>query len=162
TRGCSMAPISPDSRAALRQWIARGLSLILGLAVFVFLSGAVNSAYGQGQEDKKHGEGLAHGAAEHAGGEAEHKAPNALEHVMDQLEHWELFHTIRPQSLPLPKIFGIQITKYMLLELIAAVLILLIYVPLAKRAQSGQPPRGWWDNCFEVLLTFVRNEMAKP
>src|SRR5579884_2223933 len=29
TRGCSMAPISPDSRAAVRRWIARGLPLIL-------------------------------------------------------------------------------------------------------------------------------------
>jgi F-type H+-transporting ATPase subunit a len=27
---------------------------------------------------------------------------------------------------------------------------------------SGQPPVGWQDNCREVLLTFVRNEVARP
>jgi F-type H+-transporting ATPase subunit a len=62
----------------------------------------------------------------------------------------------------LPKIAGFQITKYMVLELIAAALILAIYIPLARRVQSGAPPRGWWDNTFEVLLTFVREDVAKP
>jgi F-type H+-transporting ATPase subunit a len=53
-------------------------------------------------------------------------------------------------------------TKYMLLELIAAVLILLIFIPLAQRARSGEPPRGAWHNAFETLLTFIRDEVAKP
>jgi F-type H+-transporting ATPase subunit a len=135
--------------------------LVVGLAVFAWLAGALSLARGQGHEDKHHDEGKAHATAEHEGHEAEH-TPNALEHVMDQLENWEIFHTIYPQHLPLPKIFGIQISKYMLLELITAGLICLIYIPMAKRVQSGAPPKGWWDNCFEVLLTFVRNEMARP
>ena len=55
-----------------------------------------------------------------------------------------------------------QITKFMILELIAAALILLIYVPLARRSQRGELPKGRWWNAFESLLTFVRNEIAKP
>lgn len=53
-------------------------------------------------------------------------------------------------------------TKFMLLELVAAVLILLIYIPLANRAASGEAPRGMWWNCFESLLTFIRERVAKP
>jgi F-type H+-transporting ATPase subunit a len=127
--------------------------------VFAFLPGAI--ARGQGPEDKKHGESKAHATTEHKGHETEHHEPNALEHVIDDVK-LTFFHAFPPQEWHLPKIFGFQITKYMLLEVIAGGLILLIYIPLAKRAQSGTPPKGWWDNCFEVLLTFVRNEMAKP
>src|SRR5262249_24734387 len=57
---------------------------------------------------------------------------------------------------------GFRITKFMLLELIAAGLIVAIYAPLTRRLQSGEPPRGAWINAFEVLLTFIRNQVAKP
>jgi F-type H+-transporting ATPase subunit a len=50
----------------------------------------------------------------------------------------------------------------MLLELVAAGLILLIYIPLARKARNGDLPRGWRWNMFECLLTFVRNEIARP
>jgi F-type H+-transporting ATPase subunit a len=53
-------------------------------------------------------------------------------------------------------------TKFMLLELVAAGLVCAIYIPLAKRMQSGEPPKGAWDNAFEVLLTFIRDEVARP
>jgi F-type H+-transporting ATPase subunit a len=55
-----------------------------------------------------------------------------------------------------------QLTKFMILELVAVVLILLIYIPLSRRSQNGELPRGGWWNAFESLLTFVRNEIAKP
>src|SRR5437764_13022709 len=90
-------------------------------------------------------------------------AHSSLDHVMDTNPEgrpvWEFFHGM---ELPLPEIFGFQITKFMLLELIAAGLIILIFVPLARRARSGALPKGAWWNCFESLLTFVRNEIAKP
>jgi F-type H+-transporting ATPase subunit a len=56
--------------------------------------------------------------------------------------------------------FGL--TKFMVLELLAAILILLIFIPLAKRAESGDPPTGFFWNTFESLLTFIRNKVAKP
>lgn len=56
--------------------------------------------------------------------------------------------------------FGLS--KFMLLELLAAGLILAIFIPLAKRAESGEPPRGPFSNTFESLLTFIRERVAKP
>src|SRR5262245_45703992 len=54
------------------------------------------------------------------------------------------------------------ISKFMVLELIAAGLVALVYVRLAKRIQSGAPPTGAWDNFFEGILTFIRDDVAKP
>ena len=89
--------------------------------------------------------------------------PSPFEHVMDATQHWHFFETIGPKKgITLPKIFGFQITKFMILELIAAAIILLIYIPLAGQLRSGEPPRGLWQNAFEWPLTFIRDEVAKP
>lgn len=87
--------------------------------------------------------------------------PDALHHVMDSPE-WELFMSFGPHAIHLPSILGLQITKFMLLQVIAALLVILVYVPLARRVAAGGPPRGAFDNFFEVLLTFVREQIAKP
>jgi F-type H+-transporting ATPase subunit a len=82
-------------------------------------------------------------AAEHGEG-----TPNPIEHVVD---------------VAILKIGNFKIfTKYMILEAIAAGLIIAIYIPLAKRIQSGDPPKGAFQNFFEILLTFVRDDIAKP
>jgi F-type H+-transporting ATPase subunit a len=59
-----------------------------------------------------------------------------------------------------PGWFGI--TKFMVLELVAALLIIAIYVPLARRVRDGNLPRGRFHHLFESLLTFVRDEIARP
>jgi len=46
--------------------------------------------------------------------------------------------------------------------LLAAGLILVIFIPLARRAQSGEPVRGGFWNAFEAVLTFIREQVAKP
>ncbi len=93
-----------------------------------------------------------------------HGPPDPMHHVKDATE-WEFFHYLT-EPIPLPAInlgfYEFQITKFMLLELIAAAVIIGIYVPLARRASSGNPPKGAWWNCFEVLLTFIRDEVARP
>ena len=81
-----------------------------------------------------------------------------MDHVKDS-PVWEFFHGV---EMSLPNLFGLQITKFMILELIAAGLILAIFIPLARRAHSGGLPRRAWWNAFESLLTFIRNEVAKP
>jgi F-type H+-transporting ATPase subunit a len=106
-----------------------------------------------------------------------HHEPTAMGHVQDQAGYWEIFDKVfggldiplgptdsHGHPIPLFTVAGHDIffTKFMLLELIAAALILAIYIPLAKRAKSGELPKGWFWNFFEVLLTFVRNEIAKP
>lgn len=84
-------------------------------------------------------------------------AVDFFEHVIDSyhiswLENFEFF------GFHLPAGFS----KFMLLETIAAALILIIYLPIARAAKNGQPPRGFIWNTFEVLLTFVRDQIAKP
>jgi F-type H+-transporting ATPase subunit a len=95
------------------------------------------------------------------GGHATHHEPTAMEHVMDggRGKPWELFESIPfLHEIRLPA----WLSKFMILEVIAALLIAAIYIPLARRAQRGSPVKGWKDNVFEVLLTFVRDEIAKP
>jgi F-type H+-transporting ATPase subunit a len=97
---------------------------------------------------------------------AHEHAPNAFHHVLDTTR-WEFFDRLLGgvewdlPAIPVP--WGhFQITKFMLLELLAAGLILAIYIPLARKAQNGDLPKGWRWNMFESLLTFVRNEIARP
>jgi F-type H+-transporting ATPase subunit a len=81
---------------------------------------------------------------------------NPFEHVMDSQE-WEFLESLG-LKIHLPGF----LTKFMILELIVAGLIVAIYFPLAKRVQTGQPVRGLFWNAFESLLVFVRDQVAKP
>jgi len=53
-------------------------------------------------------------------------------------------------------------TKLMLLELLAAVLIVAFVVPVCRRLRSGEPPKGRWANVVEAILLFIRDEVARP
>jgi F-type H+-transporting ATPase subunit a len=101
---------------------------------------------------------------------AEH-GHSPVDHVIDT-EYWEFFSSLFGHSvgIPLPRftfeLFGrivtFRITKYMILELVAAAIIIAIFVPLARRIAKGGPPTGWYWNMFESLLTFIRDQVAKP
>ncbi len=54
------------------------------------------------------------------------------------------------------------LTKFMLLELLAAGLVALIYIPLAKRLRQGGLARGPWQNFWEMILTFIRDDVVIP
>lgn len=62
----------------------------------------------------------------------------------------------------LPKIGDFQITKYMVLEVVAAVLLLAIFIPIARRVLRGGPPKGRLWNMFEAMVLFIRNEVVRP
>jgi F-type H+-transporting ATPase subunit a len=89
-------------------------------------------------------------------------AANPFEHVQDDIK-WAVFRAFEP-ALPVIHLgfYDLQITKFMLLELVAAGLMLAVFIPLSRRAASSDLPRGPWWNAFEGLLTFVRDEIAKP
>jgi len=63
-----------------------------------------------------------------------------------------------------PPVFGYQftITKFMILELVVALLMLAVFVPLARRISGGRAPRGRLWNLFEMMLVFIRDDMARP
>jgi F-type H+-transporting ATPase subunit a len=96
-------------------------------------------------------------------------AHNPLEHVLDTKD-WIFFQDwFNGVGFELAsfKILGyeFQLTKYMVLEVLAALVIIGIYVwpgRLAQRAADGSLPRGSFWNAFESLLTFIREQVAKP
>ncbi len=103
-------------------------------------------------------------AAPHIPKPEEHVSDTPYLHVTDILFGGSPEHP--GWVIPLPKIplFGyeFQITKFMILELIAAAAAIVIFVPLCRKASRGDLPRGPFWNAFESLLTFIRNEVARP
>ncbi len=57
---------------------------------------------------------------------------------------------------------GLHLTKFMVLEVVVAVMMVAIFVPLARRMASGGRPRGRWWNMFEVMVLFIRDQVARP
>jgi F-type H+-transporting ATPase subunit a len=55
-----------------------------------------------------------------------------------------------------------HLTKFMLLEVVAALLMVAVFVPLSRRIVRGGPPRGRYWNFFETMIVFVRDEVARP
>jgi F-type H+-transporting ATPase subunit a len=96
-------------------------------------------------------------------------AHDPLDHVMDSTKI-ETFESFGHHEIPIPALFTYRMfgqefqfpTKYMLLELVAAVLVAVFYIPLARKMKSGELPSGWRENAREVLLTFIRDEVARP
>ena len=84
-------------------------------------------------------------------------AQNPIEHVVDTYD-WHILESLH-WHFSLER-FGL--TKYMVIMLLAAALICLIFIPLARKIRNGDPPRGLFWNAFEGLLTFIRDNVAKP
>jgi F-type H+-transporting ATPase subunit a len=85
--------------------------------------------------------------------------------------HDDVFHHIRdfpyvelPLSEPLylPEVGGLQLTKFMLLQVVAGLLTLLIFRGLARRIRSGEPAKGRWWNFWESIAVYLRDEVVRP
>ncbi len=82
------------------------------------------------------------------------------EHVSDGTAyHLPEFLGIR---LELPTICGFQVTRFMVVEVVVALLMILFFVPLAVKMKSGRPVRGRFWNLLEVFLLYLRNEVIVP
>jgi F-type H+-transporting ATPase subunit a len=62
--------------------------------------------------------------------------------------------TIKPLDL--------QFTKFMFIELIAAILLCIFFVGLAKALAGGAIPRGRFRNMLEAMLLYFRDNVARP
>jgi F-type H+-transporting ATPase subunit a len=97
---------------------------------------------------------------------AEHPAPDPMHHVQDD-QKWTFFEELFGRvDFNLPTIhlggYDFHITKFMILEVFAALIIIAIYVPLAKRIKDGALPTGTWWNLFESFFVFIRDQIARP
>ena len=54
------------------------------------------------------------------------------------------------------------ISKHQILLVVAAVAVAVPYIMLGRRVQDGTPPRGSFWNFLEMLLLFIRDEVARP
>jgi F-type H+-transporting ATPase subunit a len=91
-------------------------------------------------------------------------SPNPLDHVVDhpsielpwfQGPHYEL-------KWDLPSFGPVQITRLMLMELIAAVLIVVFVIPVVRHISRNKVSRGSFMNMFEAVLLFIRDQVARP
>lgn len=55
-----------------------------------------------------------------------------------------------------------QLTKFMVLQVVAGLLVLLIFSGLARHIRSGRPARGWFWNFWELLAVAIRDDVARP
>jgi F-type H+-transporting ATPase subunit a len=67
-----------------------------------------------------------------------------------------------PRLDELIKPLDFRITKFMVLEVAAALILAALFIPLAQRAKSGAPPRGRLWNLLEAMVVFIRDQIARP
>ena len=85
-------------------------------------------------------------------------ASDPFHHVRDA-DYFELpFHA----KIPLPEIAGLQVTKFMVLQVVAAVIVFVVFRGLARRIQSGEPAKGRFWNFWEAIALFIRDEVVRP
>ncbi len=58
--------------------------------------------------------------------------------------------------------FDLTITKFMILEVVAAVIIAVIFIRLGQLMKNGGAPKGRFWNLFEVMVVYIRDEVARP
>jgi len=54
------------------------------------------------------------------------------------------------------------VTKYQVLLVVAAVVVAVPFILLARKVKDGTPPRGPLWNFFESLLLYIRDEVVRP
>lgn len=97
---------------------------------------------------------------------AEHISDSTSFHIPVLL--WELLPVwlrgaeSHPGQIPLPAIGPLQLTRFMVLEVVAGLLMVGVFVPLARRMRQGGPPQGLLWNLLESMLVFIRDRVARP
>jgi F-type H+-transporting ATPase subunit a len=71
--------------------------------------------------------------------------------------HWDLFKSVGLEW-ELPS----WLSKFMILETIAAIVVLAVFMPMARRIAKGDVPRGRLAHFVESILLFIRDEVAIP
>jgi F-type H+-transporting ATPase subunit a len=57
---------------------------------------------------------------------------------------------------------GFGISKFMILEVALAAILLFLFTRLARTLASGAPPKGRFANLFETFILFIRDQVARP
>src|SRR6266853_4743323 len=57
---------------------------------------------------------------------------------------------------------GFCVSKFMILELVIAFLLLAVFKSYGERIRDGQPPRGKFWNTLDAFLLYLRDHVARP
>jgi F-type H+-transporting ATPase subunit a len=57
---------------------------------------------------------------------------------------------------------GFAISKFMILELVVAIIVAVIFIRLAGKVSDGNAPKGRFANMFEAILVYLRDNVARP
>lgn len=133
------------------------------------------------KHDAAHPDAQGH-AAEHAHGNDPLEAGHLIGHVKDT-DHFEFPRVLGgkvaiPQPFQLEKpitlkvgfapiddrieAFDLKITKFMVLEVVAALLVIGIMTFVASRVRRTGAPKGKLVNAMEAMVVFIRDEVARP
>jgi F-type H+-transporting ATPase subunit a len=58
--------------------------------------------------------------------------------------------------------YHFKVTKFMMIEVVVAILLSVIFIRLAHRMRRGIVPKGRWWNLLESMLVYMRDEVARP
>jgi F-type H+-transporting ATPase subunit a len=89
-------------------------------------------------------------------------APPGEEDIFHHVRDFPYFHLPFETQIWLPHPFGFQITKYMVLQVVAGLFVLFVFRGLARRISSGSAPEGPWWNFWETLALYIRDNVVRP
>jgi len=92
-------------------------------------------------------------------------ASDPFHHVRDSAE-FELpqfvLNLLGVDHVRLPDIFGFQLTKFMVLQVVAGLLTLIVFRSLANNIRGGKPASGAFANFWESIALFIRDNVVRP
>ena len=62
----------------------------------------------------------------------------------------------------LPEIYGFQLTRFMVLQVVAGLLVLFVFCGLAWHIRKGRPARGRFWGFWEMLALYIRDQVVRP
>lgn len=80
----------------------------------------------------------------------------------EDFEPITLVHTGQEAVDKMVEPLDLKLTKFMILEVVAALVMVAVFVLLGRKLSGGGRPRGRFVNMFEGLLLFLRDEVARP
>jgi F-type H+-transporting ATPase subunit a len=85
-------------------------------------------------------------------------ASDNFHHVRD----FPFFELLGGMKIDLPHIGSFQITKFMVLQIVAAVFVYFVFRGLSRQIADGKPAKGRFWNFWEMFALFIRDEVVRP
>jgi F-type H+-transporting ATPase subunit a len=85
-----------------------------------------------------------------------------VEHLAGHVKDGDFFHFPWGETHIPAFLTSVGITKFVLLEMAAAGLMLAIFIPMANHLRGGQPAKGRFWNLIELFLVYMKDSVIVP